>query len=205
MNLIKFVFATLLVLINVVITPSAWADAGKFIQTPEYAEVTQAIDNLLNSPEQSGLSAEKIQQKLGGLRLEKYIMETAEERSQCRNETGKTLAVYTKSKKAPANQPSTLSYLGAGQETDDDYACEGIYLPSGGKFALAPTDILDLTDAIALKIVPGTQLVAKTNPAGAIDLNISPAKILKAGEGSLAIPNLTQADIDAQVPNAPID
>lgn len=205
MNLIKFIFVALLVLVNFVMTPPAWADAGKFMKTPEYTEVTQTINNLLNSPEKSDLSAAEIQQKLGNLRLEKYIMETAEERSQCRNETGKTLAVYTKSKKAPANQPSTLYYLGTGQKTDDDYVCEGIYLPSGAKLALAPTDVLDLTDAIALKIVPGTQLVAKANPEGAVDLNIPPAKILKAGEGSLAIPNLTQADINAQLPNAPTD
>lgn len=205
MKLIKFALVGLLMLVNLIIASPSWADAGKFKKSPVYTEVTQAIDNLINAPDQSNLTAEEIQNKLGNLRLQRYIMETADDRSQCRNETGKTLAIYAKSKKAPANQPSTLYYLGAGQKTDDDYVCEGIYLPSGANVALglAPQA---LTEAIALTIVPGTQLVATTNPAtGALNLNAPPARVLKAGEASLAIPNLAQADIDAQAPNAPVD
>jgi hypothetical protein len=59
---------------------------------------------------------------------------------------------------------------------------------------------------VALKIVPGTQLVAKTNvDTGVIEFNVPPAKVLKAGEGTLPIPELTLAEVDAQIPNAPIE
>ena len=64
----------------------------------------------------------------------------------------------------------------------------------------------ELTEPLAIKVVDGTQLVAKTNPkTSAVEFNVIPAKVFKAGEGNWSIPNLSLADIDAHVLNAPIE
>ncbi len=49
-------------------------------------------------------------------------------------------------------------------------------------------------------------IVAKTNPqTGIVEFNVTPAKVLKADDPNWSIPNLSQADIDAAIPNAPIE
>lgn len=211
MKRLKVILVALVMLINFAVAlppfgfaPSVLADAPKLTTTPEYTEVTTAIADLLNAksdPNTSDLSPVEIERKLGELNLQKYILETASEWSQCRNETGKTIAVYAhKAKKTP--QPSTLFYLASGQSTDDDWNCDGIYLPAGAKLAGQP----ELTEPVALQFVSGTQLVAKTNPDGEIEFNLPPAKTLTASaDSALPIPNLTLASVEATAPNAPIE
>jgi hypothetical protein len=204
MKIIKIAFVVLLLLANLVFAPPSWADAGKFKKTPEYAEVNQQIADLANPEKTSGMTPEAIGQRLADLRFEKYILETSEDRASCRNQTDKTLAIYAKPKKSTA--APTLYYLGAGKTTDDDFECVGIYLPTGSKAALNPVAAEELTEAIALKFVPGTQLIATTNPeTGAIELNVPVTTAFKAGAANWEIPALAQTDIDAQTPNAPID
>lgn len=204
MKRFKLVLIGLVMLIQIAIAPAALADVPKLTTTPEYTEVTTAIADLLNAksdPENSGLSPGEIEQKLGALNLQKYILETASNWSQCRNETGKTIAVYAhKAKKTP--QPSTLYYLGAGKTTDDDWNCDGIYLPTGAKLAGQS----ELTQPIALQFVSGTQLTITSNPDGEIELSLPPAKTLTASpESTLSIPDLTLASVEATAPNAPIE
>jgi hypothetical protein len=203
MKRFKIVLVILAFAVNLLIAPPSWADPD-LTATPDYVEVTQAIDALLNpkaaAPGAVKPKPEEIQQQLGDLKLQKYILETTKDWAQCRNETGKTLAVYAHKPKQPASA-NTLFYLANGQTTDDDWNCDGIYLPSG-------TDLAGktLTEPQAIKVVAGTQLVAKTDPVtGTLALNIAPAKVFKAGEGDWSIPTLAQADIDAQKPNAPIE
>lgn len=208
---LKSVLIVLLILMNFIFAQPSWASKAKLTQTPEYTEVTESLNKLLQAKtapqENSEYTSAEVEQKIGQLQLQKYILETASHPAECRNETGNTLAIYAhKGKKAP-----TLFYLGKGQYTDDDWSCDGVYLPSGAKLANATSlGIQELTEAEALKITPGTQLVISTNPqTGAYELNVSPAKVLKAGdqavENGLSIPNLSISDISTQVPNAPID
>jgi hypothetical protein len=208
-KLFKLALVALVLLANLVIAQPSWADPN-LTKSPDYTEVTQAIDNLLkvkDTPDQSEYTPEQIQQQLGELKLQKYILETATDWAQCRNETGKTLAVYAHKPKQAAQ--NTLYFLANGQITDDDWDCDGVYLPSGSKVAgltAADAQVQDLTESLAIKVVDGTQLVAKSNPqTGAVEFNITPAKVFKANEVSWSIPNLSQADIDANVPNAPIE
>jgi hypothetical protein len=212
MKLFKIALAFLVLLVNLVIAQPSWADRPKLTQSPEYTEVTQALNNLLNPQENSNeanYTAEKIQQKIGAIQLQKYILETAAGWGQCRNETGKTLAVYAHKPKKSNSEVSTLYYLGDGKVTDNDWNCDGVYLPSGVQvagLAFGNTQGQELTEPIALKMVSGTQLVAKTNPeTGAIELNVPPTQVFTTGEGNWAIPALSSADIEAQTPNAPID
>lgn len=213
MKLLRYLFIVLFVLVNFVLAQSALADPN-LTKSPDYAEVTQSLTDLLkakNAPDneqQSGYTPEEIEQKIGQLHLQKYILETAEDWAQCSNKTGKTLAVYAHKPKR-ASQGNTLYYLADGQITDDDWDCDGIYLPSGAKVAgLMAADAQEegLTEPLALTVVDGTQFVATANrETGVVEFNISPAKVFRAGEANWSVPNLSQADIDSQVPNAPIE
>lgn len=215
MKLWKIVLVVLALLVNLAIAQPSWADRPRLTQSADYTEVTQALDNLLkakDAPDESGSTPEEIQQQIGQLQLQKYILETAKDWGRCRNETGKPLAIYAhKPKKSffPTSDQSTLYYLGDGQETDDDWSCDGVYLPTDAKVAgLTAGDAQgqELGEPVALKIVSGTQLVAKTNAeTGAVEFNVSPAKVFKAGAPNWSIPTLSQADIDSQTANAPID
>jgi hypothetical protein len=207
-KLFKTALVALVLLVNLIIAQPSWADRPDLTTTPDYIEVNQVINNVLqlkNTPEQSQYTPEQIEQELGELKLQKYILETASSWAQCRNETGKTLAIYAHKPKKVA-QGNTLYFLGNGQITENEWDCDGVYLPIGTKVAGIAADGQALTEPLAIKIVDGTQLIAKTNPqTGTIEFNVNPARVFKAGEPNWSIPNLSQADIDAAIPNAPIE
>ncbi|MCC5637649.1 hypothetical protein LC593_17750 [Nostoc sp. CHAB 5844] len=205
MKLFRIALVALVLLVNLVVAPPSWAGKPNLTQGTDYTQVTQGIDNLLKlkeTPGDSQYTPEEIEHKLGDLKLQKYILETAQNWAQCRNETGKTLAVYAHKPKKLA-QGNTLYFLRNGQVTDDDWDCDGVYLPIGTKL---PGDTEGLTAPLAIKVVDGTQLIAKTNPeTGVVKFNVTPSNVFKVGDIDWLIPNLTQADIDARVPDAPIE
>ena len=201
MQFLKIVLVALVLMVNLVIAQPSWA-AKDFTKGADYAEVTQELNQLLtvkDTPEQAGYTPEQFQQRLTQLQSQKNVIETATKRAQCRNETGKTLAVYANK---PKKSPTQLYFLGAGTITDDDWDCDGIYLPAGSQVVLGPNvQPEELTEPIAVKFVDGTQSIARTNPAtGVIELNVEPAKVFKAGESSWLLPTFSQADIDTQIP-----
>ena len=199
----KIVWIVGLLLFNLFIACPAWANAGKFMQTPDYAEVTQAISDLTNPEKTAEMSPDVIQQKLADLRFQKYILETAEARSNCRNQTGETIAIYAKHKKSTA--APTLYFLGTDQAVDEDMECVGLYLPGGSKIVLGNAE-QELTDPLVLKVVPGTQLIATANPeTRVIELNAPVSGTFKVGEIDWEIPTLTREEVETQAPNAPID
>ncbi len=205
MKALKILLVLLLCVVSLAIAGPASADriAKK---SPDYPVVTQALNHLLQlqkDPNQTTYQPEELQQKIADVKLQKYILETSKNWGTCRNETGKTLAIYAHQPKASAT--NTLYYLGAGQETDDDWDCDGVYLPSDAKIAGFN---LTGSDPVALKILDGSRLVATTNPdTGELELNLPLAltELVKAGEVNWSVPAMAQADIDAQVPNAPVD
>lgn len=205
MKLIKAFLIILVLLVNVVIAQPSLADpiAEK---SPDYPKVTQTLNELLQiraNPDQTEYSAAELQQKIATLQLQKYILETSEDWGVCRNETGKTLGVYLHEPKKATQD--TLYYLADGESTDDDYDCSGIYLPNDAKVAGLG---LVGNAPVALSILDGTQLTATTNPTtNEIELNVPSTltEIVNVGEENWTIPNLAQADIDAQTPNAPAD
>ncbi|MEG4115746.1 MULTISPECIES: hypothetical protein [unclassified Microcoleus] len=197
----KVILVALVLFVNLAVAQPSWA--GKdFTKGADYAEVTQELNQLLSAqsdPSTAGYTSEQYQQRLAELQQQKYVLETATKRAQCRNETGQTLAVYANK---PKKSPTQLYFLAAGEITDDDWDCDGIYLPAGAQATLGPAaQALSLTEPVAIKVVDGTQLVAKTSAGtGGIQLNITPAKVFKAGETTWALPSFSQADINAQVP-----
>lgn len=203
MKLFKFTLVALVLLLNLIINPPAWANKD-FTKGTDYAEVTESINQLQqvkDTPDLAGYTPEQFQQQLEQLQAQKLVMETARKRAQCHNETTGTLAVYAN---LPKKSPTQLYFLGAGQTTDDDWDCDGIFLPVGAKVVLPPsTEVQELTEAIAVKFVDGTQSIARTNPTtGAIELSVAPAHVFKTGETTpWTIPTLSQTDIDATIPS----
>lgn len=206
MKFFRFVLVILVILVNLVMAHPSLADKPKFTDNPDYIEVTKALDSLLNAKDTQaqpeGMTMEEIQQKITNLQFQKYILETGEGLGQCRNNTGKTLAVYgPKPKKSDSPYDNALYLLADGQTTEEDWDCDGIYLPNDVKVTG-----LDLGSSVAVKIVDGTQLVVNKNPeTDAIELNVPPAEVFKAGDVNWFIPNLSQEAIGMQFATAPID
>jgi hypothetical protein len=205
MKFLKTALVAIVLLVNLIIAPPSWAGQDHTKGT-DYAEVTQAINQLLQvkaNPDQGGYTPEQFQQQLAKLQAQKYVMETTTKRAQCHNETNGTLAVYANK---PKKLPTQLYYLAAGQETDDDWDCDGYYLPAGTQAVFGPnTEAQTLTEPLAVKFVDGTQSIVRMNPAtGAIELNVPPASMFKAGETNWSIPSLSQTDINTQTPSSQI-
>ena len=150
-----------------------------------------------------GYSAEELQQKINTLQFQKYAMETTEDWGICRNETGQTIGVYLHKPQKPYTMSfaSALYFLAPGQETDEDWDCDGVFVPSDAQIAG-----LDLGGAGAVKITDENRLVVSNNPfAGGVSFNAPLAGAVTAEEGNWLIPNFTQSDVAAQFPNAPND
>lgn len=202
MKFLQFLLFAGLLLLGVSFARPAFADPISE-KSPQYAQITQTLQTLVQSqanPEEAGYTPEALTQKIADLRFQKYIMETSEDWGICRNDTSETIGIYTQNHKKRGT--ATLSYLGAGQTTDDDIACTGVYLPSDSLVSG-----VDLAGAAAVAtLVDGSNVVVSQNPVtNALEFNLPLAGLFKAGETSLEVPNLTQADIAAQRPNAPID
>lgn len=205
MKFLKVALVALVLLVNLAIAPPSWASKD-FTKGTDYAEVTQAIAQLMqikDTPEQAGYTPETYQQQLNQLQQQKLVMETATKRAQCHNDTTGTLAVFANK---PKKLPTQLYYLAAGTETDDDWDCDGVYIPAGTPIAFGfGAEVQTPDEAIAVTFVDGTQSFVRTNPAtGAVELSVSPAKILKAGETEWMIPTLSQAELNAQAPSPQI-
>lgn len=196
MNFLKFMLVAIVFLVNLAIAPPSWAGQDHRKGT-DYAEVTQAINQLLqvkNTPDQAGYTPEQLQQQLAKLQAQKSVMETTTTRAQCHNETSGTVAVYANK---PKKSPTQLYFLGAGKETDDDWDCDGYYLPAQTQAVLdSNMEAQALTEPLAIKFTDGTQSRIRVNPAsGAVEFNVVPARVFKTGETNWALPSLSQADI----------
>ncbi|MBW4492132.1 MAG: hypothetical protein KME26_03395 [Oscillatoria princeps RMCB-10] len=214
MKLWKSLAGVLILLVSLMFAqPSlASSDQPAYTKNPDYIEVTETLNSLLKAEsgqtQAEGYTPEELQKKIAELELQKYALETGVNWGQCRNETGKKLAVYgPRRKKSDLSYDKGLYFLANGQTTQDEWDCEGVYLPTFVRatyISTASGQPQNLAGGVALKIIDGTELVVKTNPdTGAVELNVPPAKVFKAGEVNWFIPNVSQALIDSQLPNAP--
>ncbi|NQE33604.1 hypothetical protein E5S67_01323 [Microcoleus sp. IPMA8] len=222
MKMFKFVLVLLVMVANLVFVPPSWADAPKtprYASNPDYIEVSEALTEALNtlkaakdSPDSAqNYTPKELHKKISQLEFQKYTLETGKPWGQCRNETGKTLAVYgPKGKKAAdSSYDNALYFLADGQTTEHKWDCDGIFLPSDVNATdLRTTDqpSEELTGGLAVKIVDGTQFVARANPdTGAVEFNVPTAKVFQPGDANWFVPDVTQAYIDSQLPNAPTE
>ncbi|MBD2360598.1 hypothetical protein H6G36_05255 [Anabaena minutissima FACHB-250] len=200
-TLVKITLVCLLLLVNLTIAQPSWA-GKKIANDPDYIELTKSLESALQDKQTQGVTPE-IEQKITNLKYQKYILENSEDAvGVCRNETDKTLLIYgEKPKKSTSTYDNELYLLPIGAETDDEWDCQGVYIP--GQAATAEQAA---TPAKALKIVHGTRLVATTNPqTGEIEFNLPPAKVFQSGEANWIIPENLQAALDAGITTAKID
>lgn len=209
MKLSKSLLVILMILANLAFAQPSFADRPNFINNPDYIEVTQAIDSL-SQTQVDGVIPPENQKKIDELAFQKFALETGINWGQCRNETGKILAVYGKKpnsdKNYNAQYDNGLYFLADGKSTKAKWDCDGFYLPTDAKIATLTNDgqPQELTGPVAVKIPDGSQLVIKTNPeTAAIEINVPNAKIVQGTDVNWFIPNVSQALIDARVPNAP--
>jgi len=216
MKLFKSLLIVLLVLVNLVFAQPTLADKPKFLKNPDYIEVTKNLNDLKKVKETQaqtqGYNPEEIQRKIDELEFQKYALETGTTWGKCINETGKNLAVYGPTPDFDDDDDEDYSYTNAlyflanGQSTKDKWDCEGVYLPNDAKTTVFNADGTSeaANGPIAIKIADGSQLVVTTNPnTGAVEFNVPPTKVIKAGQEKWFIPNVAQAAINNRVPNAP--
>jgi len=215
MKLLKPLLIALVILVNLVFTQPSFADRPKFTKNPDYIEVTKALESLKTAQntlaEGENTNPEEIQKKIDELEFQKYALETGTSWGQCANQTDKTLAVYgpqPDEDDVGEDYPydTALYFLAPGRTTKEKWDCNGVYLPNDAKLTAISSNQQseELAGPGAIKIVDGTQLVAKTNPdTSAVELNIPATQVFKAGDLNWFIPNVSQATIDTRVANAP--
>jgi hypothetical protein len=195
-TLMRLMLIVLLFVVNLAIAEPSLADRPKVTKTPDYIELTKTLDSLLAEKETQSGSPE-LQQKIDELQIQKAAMESGVTWGQCRNETGKTLAIYGSASEGSKSSANELYFLADGESTPEGWDCNGIYLPNGIKVAR-----VDVTEPLAYKVLDGTRLVAKTNSeTGGLVLNVPPASVFKAGEKNWVIPNVSQAFIESRIPS----
>lgn len=216
MKAFKSLLFTLVILASLLFAQPSFADKPKFLKNPDYIEVTKTLDSLRTAQQAKSQTEnsnpEQIQKKINELELQKYALEMGTNWGQCRNETGKTIAVYGPTPDLDDDDDfnyqydNALYFLANGQTTKNKWDCNGVYLPSGVRTAALNSEgqVQELDAPVAIKILDGTQLVISTNQDNdAVEFNVPPSQVLKAGEANWFIPNVTQAVIDTRVPNAP--
>lgn len=205
---LKAAIIILLLSLNLAIAPPASADTTMSKVSPEYPKVVQELkrlSKLKSDPQQTKYTLQELNRKISDALIQKKHLETAEDWGICSNRTDRTLAIYAhKPKSFPSSNFIALYYLAPNRTTDEDWDCDGLYIPSGSKVA---GFTLTEGEPNILEILDGTKLVATTNSEGEIVFNVPSAlvKVLRSKDVTWPRPNLTQANIDLHKPNAPTD
>lgn len=206
MKLMRAILVSLVLVVMVLVTP-AFADAPKLDQNADYQQITKNLADLLQARNTDQLpegisSTKELERSITGLQYQKYVVESGKGVTECYNNTGRPIAVYGPTTKKRTSQfDNTLYLLPSGEETDDDWNCEGVFLPSNLKVAG-----LNVGTASAAKFLSGTRLtISENQETGAIEFNLPPTQVFKAGEVNWEIPDVAEAELSPQLPEAPLD
>lgn len=209
----KYILILLIFLVNLVFAQPSMADKPKFAKNPDYIEVNKELNKLLTTKatqaQDENNTLEQNQNKIDELEFIKYTLESGLNWGQCRNETGKTLAVYgpmIDDDDEDYSYGNALYFLADGQKTRNKWDCNGFYLPNDARIIIPSSDGQgqELKGPAAVKISDGTNLVVKRNSEpDTVEFNIPFTKAFKAGEVNWFIPNVSQAIVNTRVPNAP--
>jgi hypothetical protein len=196
MKFLKIALVLVVMLANLVIAQPSWADPS-YRKSPDYIEVTKTLDKLQKNVGET-VPAD-VQRQIAELEFQKAAIESGTNWGQCRNETGGNLAIYGAGSEESENSgnKNQLYFLANGQTTPDQWDCQGIYVPSDVKVSG-----LDKTNAVAIKILDGTQLLAKKNPdTSEVELNLPSPKVVTSEEKKWFVPNVSQAFVNSRIPN----
>ncbi|KAF3886139.1 MULTISPECIES: hypothetical protein [Nostocales] len=214
MKAFKYLLMVLLLLANFLFAQPSFADAPKITKSPEYKALTKEINKLQSVQESQsdieGYTPEEIESKLAELELLKYAYESGVNWGQCENKTGKTLAIYGP---IPANveqedfpYDAGLYFLADGQTTQNDWDCQGIYIPSDVT-AVSSTSSgknQEISGGVVVKVPKGTKLaIASNQNTGALEFNMPVAQVSKSSKINWFVPKVSQAFLDTRATNAP--
>ncbi|GAB1544701.1 hypothetical protein NUACC21_73770 [Scytonema sp. NUACC21] len=216
MKAFKYILMVVLLLANFIFAQPSFADPPKVTKSSEYKELTKEIDKLRTVQESQtqleNYTPEEIENKLNELELLKYAFETGVNWGQCQNNTGNTLAVYGP---IPANvdeedfpYDAGLYFLADGQTTQNDWDCQGIYIPTDVN-AVSPTSDgqnQEITGGVVVKVPKGTKLAIATNQnTGAIEFSMPVTQVSKSSKSKINwfVPKVSQAFLDTRATTAP--
>lgn len=207
MKCFQLFLVALVLFFNLIFAQPSLADRPKLDKNADYIELTQSLNDLTQAKESEnypeGLTRANVEQKITELTYQKYILETAKEPvGICDNQSGQIVAVYGKKpKKSNSTYDDIIYLLPDGEITDDNFDCDGIYIPRDTQVANLVGDA-----PAATKIIDGSKFVITSNPeTGTLQFNLPPAKVYQSDEINWEIPDLTQADLETKFPNAPTD
>jgi hypothetical protein len=217
---------TALMVLCLIMAPGlAWADAGRWLGSASYAELSQELQ-ALQGPDGGPAPALSVaqQQRLADLTLLERAIAASDERSQVHNASSHNLAVLTLSKKALPGTAASLGVLAPGHETDDDFSVVALVVPpdvslqwgeAGEAAAQASGRLLRLPEGAVLRVgdpAPeatvatgdGSQASGEPGPV-AYALSLPPFALQRTLPDGSEAPALSQAELDAQPESAPVD
>jgi len=210
--------ALLLGLLLLPITP-ARADAGRWLGSPSYGELSAELSSLRpgTGAQARTLSADQQKRYDDLLALQAAIVRS-DDRAQVDNRSQHSVGIFARSKKAPADASYEFLVLGPGHENDDDFDLIGIYLPAGVSLEWGDGHgVAAATSPRLARLLEGQRLVvsdpASANPAttppatpsSAYRLNLPTFAAVSTSDKVAAVPTLSQDDLDAHPETAPVD
>ncbi|MCS5693746.1 hypothetical protein NZK33_17445 [Cyanobium sp. FGCU-6] len=209
----------LAVLLGVLLLPlaPARADAGRWLDSPSYAELSGAIASLRPTAGAPGKSLSPDQQKrYDDLLALQAAIARSDDRSQVDNRSSHSIGVYTRYKKAPANSPAEFVVLAPGHETDDDFDLIGLYLPAGvalewgedhGVGAAGAPRVARVLEGQRLRVSDPAPVepAAEATPAPAYRLDLPSFAVVGSSDQVAELPALSQDELDAHPETAPVD
>lgn len=202
--------STLVVLVSTLVgvTP-LHADAGSYLTSPAYQDLTQAIQQT------------KDPARLAELQALEQVMATAGDRAQLTNDTSHNIGVFSRYKKDPVDADATFYVLGPGHQTDDDQILLAFYLPEDVSLTWGDNGHIDAARHPRLaRILDGEQLVISSlDPASAsasdpttdapqpvsYQLNLPAFSVASRQPGIASLPALSQDALDLELETAPLD
>ena len=210
--------ALLLGLLLLPITP-ARADAGRWLGSPSYGELSAELSSLRpgTGAQARTLSADQQKRYDDLLALQAAIVRS-DDRAQVDNRSQHSVGIFARSKKAPADASYEFLVLGPGHENDDDFDLIGIYLPAGVSLEWGEGHgVAAATSPRLARLLEGQRLVvsdpASANPAttppatpsSAYRLDLPTFAVVSTSDKVAAVPNFSQDDLDAHPETAPVD
>jgi hypothetical protein len=195
----------------------ARADAGRWLGSPSYGELSSEIVSLRPKAGAQGQSLTADQQKrYDDLLVLQSAIARSDDRAQVDNRSQHSVGVFARYKKAPADSRAEFFVLGPGHETDDDFELVGLYLPAGvalewgdghGVAAAPAPRLARLLEGQRLRVSdPAPVDPADEASAGpAYRLDLPSFAVVSRSEQVVDLPALSQDDLDAHPETAPVD
>ena len=228
------VAAALLLSVVLWLPAPARADAGRYLTSPSFTELTTELEGLQKA-QGSGFNQKSTpaqQQRLADLQALQTAIAASDDRSQISNKSTHSVGVFARYKKEPATSPAGFYVLGPGHATDDDYEVVGLFVPADISLSWGAEAGAPATSAPRIaRILEGQQLNVKDLPAPAAEAAPATANAVPAAKSAVAttepplgyalnlpvfalqtnsdavasLPSLSQVELDGELETAPLD